>query len=168
MHLNEVAEDLQKVFYEHGFDRLVLVGVDTVTQEFEALLSDPIRQRVIGHLTTNFKQETDPDILERAGQLAEEDERSTEAALVEELISYTDMGGKGVLGLADTIEALIEQRVDTMLLVEGLSENGSRCQNCDYFATQIFGECPVCSSSDVEDLPDVLENAVEYALLNGS
>lgn len=166
--LSEVADLVKDAFYSRGFDRLILVGVETVTKEFEGMLSDPVRQRVIGHLQADFKQENDNGILDRASELADEEERSAETALVETVIGYTDQQGKGVLGVEHTILALIEGQVDILLLVEGLSQPGSSCENCDYFAATEFAQCPVCSSPEVEELADVIGYAVEYAISHGA
>jgi peptide subunit release factor 1 (eRF1) len=119
-------------------------------------------------MTADFKQENDEHILDRARQLAQEDERSAEAALVEQIVSFTGQGGKGVLGVDDTILALIEGRVDTIAVIDGLVQEGSHCHNCDYFAARKFEQCPACSSIDCEDVPDIIEHAIEYALIKGS
>jgi peptide chain release factor subunit 1 len=167
-HLREVADQLKDIYHAQGFDRIVLVGVDEVTNEFAGLLQEPLNGRVIGHLAADFKQEKDDSIMDRARQLAEEDERSSEAALVEQVIGFAAAGGKGVVGLDDTILRLIEKQVDTLVVIEGLSEEGSRCLNCEYFAAKSFTKCPVCSSNECEEIPDVVEHAVEHALANGS
>src|SRR5438105_959672 len=96
-HRKKLAEALEELYNSRPFSRLVLVGVQTVTREFESMLPDPIRRRVIGHLTADFKQEEDPQILERARHLAEEDERSSEGALVDQIINSADAAGQGAV-----------------------------------------------------------------------
>jgi peptide subunit release factor 1 (eRF1) len=58
--------------------------------------------------------------------------------------------------------------VDTLVLSEGLSAEGSSCQNCGIFAAERFDRCPACSSEDVEHVPDVVELVVENALATGA
>jgi peptide chain release factor subunit 1 len=166
--LHEVADQVTSLFYKKDFDRLVLVGVDSATKELEGMLSDPIRQRVIGHLHADFKTENDSQILVRAGELAQEQERSAEVALVGEIVNYADAHGKGVLGLDGTLLALIEGNVDTLVVAEGLTQEGSLCHNCDYFSAHKFSQCPNCGSADCQDLADVVDHAIEYAYLKGS
>ncbi|HUF53084.1 MAG TPA: VLRF1 family aeRF1-type release factor [Dehalococcoidia bacterium] len=166
-HLKEVTEALEKMYYERPFDRLALVGVDTATKEFEAMLPEPIRQRVIGHLTANFKQESDEEIMERVRELREEDERTSEAALVDRVRGLAETDDKGVLGLDETIEALVEGRVDTLVVADGVTGEGSACLDCDYLAVASFEKCPVCTSANVEQV-DVIEAAVETAQRTGS
>ena len=56
--LREMADQVTSLFYKKDFDRLVLVGVDSATKELESMLSDPIRQRVIGHLPADSRPRT--------------------------------------------------------------------------------------------------------------
>jgi peptide chain release factor subunit 1 len=166
--LREMADQVTSLFYKKAFGRLVLVGVDSATKELEGMLSDPVRQRVIGHLPADFKGENDSHILERAGELAQDQERSGEVALVSEIANNAGVHGKGVLGFDDTLLALIEGNVDTLVVADGLTSEGSLCLNCDYFSAQKFSQCPNCSSAQCEDLNDVAEHAIEYAYLKSS
>ena len=151
MLLRDVADKLNDIFYAKGFDRVVLVGVEEVAKEFEALLPDPLRLRVIGHLTADFKQENDERILERARELAREDELSAEVALVAEIANFADAHGKGTLGLDDTFLTLVEGNVDILVVAEGVVTDGSFCHNCGYLSAHKFSQCPICASNDCED-----------------
>lgn len=166
--LREMADQVTNLFYKQAFDRLVLVGIDSATKELEGMLSDPIRQRVIGHLPADFKSENDSHIVERAGELAQDQERSTEVALVREIANYADAHGKGVLGFDGTLLALIEGNVDTLVVADGLTSEGSLCLNCDYFSARKFSQCPNCTSAQCEDLNDAAEHAIEDAYLKSS
>jgi peptide subunit release factor 1 (eRF1) len=146
----------------------VLVGVEQATKEFEPMLADPIGKRVIGRLTADFKQENDDQILERARKLREEDERATEAALVDQIRGYAEAGTKGALGIEDTLRSLVEGRVDTLVVADGTTHEGSACLNCDYFAPYKFTHCPMCGQRHVEQLEDIVEHAIEYAIANSS
>ena len=168
MHLKSVAEKLEGMYQEGPFDRLVIVGAERATKEFEALLPEGLRRRLIGKLTADFKQESDNEILDRARALREEDERATELALVGRIRELADADGRGTLGIDETLQALTEGRVDTLVVAEGATKAGTACLNCDYFAAQRFSQCPACAQSDVEELPDVFEQAIEYAITNGS
>ncbi len=168
MHLKSVAEKLEGMYREQPFDRLVIVGAERAAKEFEALLPEEIRRRLIGKLTANFKQERDSEILDRARALREEDERRLELALVSRITELTDAKGRGTLGIDETLKALTEGRVDTLVVGEGVTKAGTACLNCDFFSADGFSQCPGCAKSEVEDLPDVIEQAIEYAIANGS
>ncbi len=168
MHLREVAARLRDAFYKDGFTRLVVVGVDDATSVFAGLLTEAVRSRLTARLHADFKQENDVAILARAGEAAEADERIQEVALVEQVLGEAGNGGKGVLGTADTVRSLVEGRVDTLLLVEGLNVRGSACRDCDYFAAGEFEQCPVCAARAVDRVADVAELSVDRALETGA
>lgn len=165
--LREVAEETAKLFHGKGFDRLVLVGIETTTKEFEGLLPDPVRKRVIGRLSADFKTESDDSILARAHEVAEQDRLSSEAALVEEAVNYAAAGGRGATGIDNTLAALTAGNVDSLLVAEGMTADGSACLSCDHFSAGKFTRCPICGSTECEDI-DVIDRAVDYAFLNGS
>jgi peptide chain release factor subunit 1 len=167
-HLKEVADALEATYYERPFDRLVLVGVEEATNELESMLNEPLRRRIIGHLSADFKQDTDSEILERARKKREEDERVAEVALIDRIRGLTEAEGKGALGIDETIMALVEGRVDTLVVAEGITQAGTTCLNCNYFAAFKFDLCPACASTDVETLPDAIEYAIEFAITHGS
>lgn len=168
MHLKSVAEKLIGMHDERPFDRLVIVGAEKAAKEFEAALPEKIRRRLIGKLTADFKQEGDSEILDRARALREEDERASELALVDRIRGLAEGKGKGTLGIDETLKALTEGRVDTLVVAEGMTQAGTACLSCDYFAAYRFSRCPSCSARDVEELPDAIEQAIEYAIANGS
>jgi peptide subunit release factor 1 (eRF1) len=166
--LREMADEVGSLFHRQTFDRLVLVGLDSATKELEGLLADPVRQRVIGHLPADFKSENDIHILERATELAQDQERSAEVALVNEIASYADAHGNGALGFDRTLLALIEGNVHTLVVADSVTREGSLCLNCDYFLADKFPRCPNCSSTQCEELNDVGGHAIEVAYLKGS
>ncbi len=168
MHLKSVAEKLEGMYREQPFDRLVIVGAERAAKEFEALLPAEIGRRPTGKLTADLKQASDDELLDRARALREEDERRLELALVSRISELADAKGRGTLGIDETLQALIEGRVDTLVVAEGATKAGTVCLNCDYFAASAFSQCPACSQSDVEELPDAIEQAIEYAIVNGS
>ncbi len=66
-------------------------------------------------------------------------------------------------GLDGVLKALVERRVELLVISEGYSEGGWRCPACSYLAA-IGRTCPLCSS-DMVEVPDVVEDALEEALL---
>src|SRR5439155_20762434 len=70
--------------------------------------------------------------------------------------------GKGVDGLAPVIDALIERRVDTLLVSDGYESPGWRCLACRLVAVK-GRTCPACDGQ-MTKVDDVVEEAVEEAL----
>jgi len=166
-HLKEVAERLEELYYAQPFSRLVLVGVDEAVDDFKGYLSAPVALRLAGSFSVDFKTQNDNAILERAGSLVQDEERSAEMALVQQIGDQAAAGGQGVLGVADTLRALVEQKVQILAVAEGLEQGGSACANCGYLAAQELKSCPVCGGAP-DRVPDVIDHAVERALAEGA
>lgn len=166
-HLKKVADALKDVYYTKPFDRLVLVGVDSAIDELREMLPDPIATRLIGHFGIDFKQHSDDDILQRASELRTDTLRREEVALVQQIADAAGAGGKGLVGLEDTIRAIHDGRVEILARVAGITAQGSACENCEYFSSEPFGKCPVCDGP-AEQLEDIAGFAAEQAFLKGA
>jgi peptide chain release factor subunit 1 len=166
-HLKKVATELKDIYYSKPFDRLVIVGVDSAADELRGMLPGPIAARVIGHFGADFKQHSDEEILQRAGDLRTDALRREEIALVQQIADSAGAGGKGVVGLEDTIRAIHDGRVEVLARVAGITADGSACENCEYFSSEPFETCPVCSGAS-EHLEDVAGYAAEQAFLKGA
>lgn len=166
-HLKKVASELKDIYYAKPFGRLVLVGVDSAVEELRGMLPDPIATRLIGHFGIDFKQHSDDEILQRAGELRTDTLRKEEAALVRQIVDASSSGGKGVVGLEDTIRAIHDGRVEILTRVAGIAAEGSACENCEYFSSETFEKCPVCEGP-AEQLEDVAGFAAEQAFLKGA
>jgi peptide chain release factor subunit 1 len=166
-HLKAVADRLEDLYYSQPFSRLVLVGPQAAAGEFTGLLPDPIRRRVIGDFSVDFKTTSDDAVLNRARQMAEDDERSAEMALVQQIVDSAAAAGKGVVGIDRTLEMVSLGRVHALAVAEGTTKEGSLCPNCGYLSALKAGLCPVCSSP-AQQVPDVIEAAVERAFVDGA
>jgi hypothetical protein len=71
-------------------------------------------------------------------------EQREEEHLVEQVIDATKSGMRGVLGIDPTLGALVEEKVRTLVIADGLAISGSVCTRCDYFSAQKFENCPLC------------------------
>ena len=83
--------------------------------------------------------------------------------MVERVFDATKSGMRGVLGTDSTLGALVEEKVRTLVIADGLAIDGSVCTRCDYFSAQEFESCPLCGAT--AELGDVTDRAVEKAIL---
>ena len=65
---------------------------------------------------------------------------------------------------ARTLGALVERRVDLLLVSDGFETEGWRCRSCRYLGP-LGRRCPVCAKP-MDLVDDVVEEAVEEALAN--
>ncbi|MDO8617176.1 MAG: Vms1/Ankzf1 family peptidyl-tRNA hydrolase [Dehalococcoidia bacterium] len=165
-HLKKVARELDKLYEDKPFNRLVVAGAEAALDELQAHLHKGLVRRLAGRLPADFKQESDSQILERATVLAADAERISEERLVEQIIEEAGAGAKAVVGFEDTIKAVTEDRVQTLVVADGVVKEGAVCPGCHYFASEAFDCCPACGST-AEPVPDIVEYATERMLLRG-
>jgi peptide chain release factor subunit 1 len=161
-HLKHAAEVTFTELRERPVEHVILGGPHEVVVELEGLLHPWIRDRVADRLvipTTASAEEVRQAALAVEAAVA----RRSEAALVERLRDAIGTGG-GVAGLEPTLAALVERRVDVLLVSEGYDAEGWRCRSCRYLGL-LGRRCPVCGRS-MDLVDDVVEEAVEEALAN--
>src|SRR3989304_8330073 len=156
LHLNRLVEQLEDLHHDRPFKQLVIGCGEETVSELLKMLPDNLRDRVIGTFRVDFKHESEADILQRAGALREEDERRSERDLVDQIVGAAEAGGGGVVGIDDTLQAVLGGRVHLLAVAEGIATEGSECLSCGYFAAKEFPACPVCGG-EPEPVPDVVD-----------
>ena len=161
-HLKHAADVTFTELQNHPVDHVILGGPNEIVAELEGLLHPWVRERVADRLTISVG--ASPDEVRQAA-LAVEDAvvRGHEAALVDRLRDAVGTGA-GVAGLQPTLAALVERRVDTLLVSDGYETEGWRCRSCRYLGPK-GRRCPLCNNH-MDLVPDVVEEAVEEALAN--
>jgi hypothetical protein len=160
-HLLHTATAAFELFQESGFDQLLVGAPADIAGPLERTLHPYLRDRIAARL--NVPVGAREDEVRQAAVVAEEEVlRRHEAADVERLRSAAGMGDGAVVGLDAVLAALVERRVDTLLVSDGFETPGWRCQSCDFLATR-GPSCPLCSKR-MEQAEDVVEEAVQEAL----
>ena len=161
-HLKHAAEVTFGELQLRPVDHVILGGPHEVVAELEGLLHPWVRDRVADRLV--IPTTAGPDEVRQAALTVESAvARRSEGALVERLRDAVGTGG-GVAGLEATLGALVERRVEMLLVSDGYATEGWRCRSCRYLGP--FGRrCPICDNN-MDLVADVVEEAVEEALAN--
>jgi peptide chain release factor subunit 1 len=160
-HLRRTADAAFELFQESGFDRLLVGAPGDIAGPLERSLHPYLRERIAARVPVPVGARED-EVREAAVAAEEEVQRRHEAADVERLRSAAGAGNGGVLGLDGVLTALVERRVDTLLVSDGFEAQGWRCPVCAFLAAR-GPSCPVCSAR-MEQADDVVEEAVHEAL----
>jgi peptide subunit release factor 1 (eRF1) len=160
-HLRRAADSAFAVFQDQGFERLVIGTPDDIGPELESLLHPYLRERLVARCAI-APGSTDEEVRRAAVEVEAEVERIKEAEAVAALREAVGGGRRGVAGLDDTLMALVERRVETLLVSAGYDDAGWRCGSCRWIG-RIGRSCPVCST-EMDAVDDVIEEAVEEAL----
>jgi peptide subunit release factor 1 (eRF1) len=160
-HLRTAAQVAFAVWNQHPFTHLAIAAPDHLARQLEADLHPYLRERLCGRLSVPVTA-NHGEVLAAAQKIEAEVERTREARVVERLREAVAAGRKGVGGLADTVEALADHRVSTLVVSQGFSAPGWRCPGCGALAA-MGPRCKRCGSA-MREVEDLVEDAVEEAL----
>jgi len=161
-HLKRAADVAFSVFQQQDYDHLIVGAPDDIANEVERLLHSYLKDRLAARINVPVNA-SDTVICEAALEVETRVEREKQARLVTRLRNAVGSGHGGVAGVAPVLAALVERRVDTLLVSDGYEAPGWRCHSCSYVAVR-GPACPVCPSSTMAKVDDVVEEAVEEAL----
>ena len=102
------------------------------------------------------------EVLDRTMSVIQHSVDERKAELVQSVISAS-FNNKGSLGLANTLNAVQEQRVQTLVISEGFGAPGSVCAHCGYLTLRSTDECPICGG-EAREATDIVEHLVRRAI----
>jgi peptide subunit release factor 1 (eRF1) len=154
--LRDVVHLTQRFYSAGRCDRIILGGTDENRARFMSMLPRDLQSKVIGDMAIDMYA-SPAEVLERSMDIIQRSVAERKAALVRGMITAARKGS-GSLGLADTLVAMQEQRVQTLVISEGYSASGYTCEHCGYLTLRESGECPACGGPTrmVQDVVDLL------------
>jgi peptide chain release factor subunit 1 len=164
--LKEAAE-LTVAFCEaHRPRNLLLAGTDETLAQFRNNLPRVWADRVIGSFPADMGEGAH-EVRDRAFAILERVEAERETALADAVITAAAKGSNGVVRLGDTLSAVHEGRVQTLVVAHGYRAPGYRCLGCGYITDQPLKECPFCGN-EIEEISNAVEAAVAQVLELGA
>ncbi|HSL57787.1 MAG TPA: hypothetical protein VK866_08090 [Acidimicrobiales bacterium] len=160
-HLRHAAKVAFESLRDRGEARLAIAGPAESLTEVESALHPYLRERLVGRLALAVAA-SEADIRDAVLDLEARLEREREAELVARLRDAVGSGRRGVAGLADTLRALNERRVDRLIVSDGFAVNGWRCGECTALAA-VGRRCPVCTA-EMAAVDDVVAEAIHSAM----
>jgi peptide chain release factor subunit 1 len=163
-HLRRVAELIDRSWRRQRFDRLALGGPPEIVPRLEGMLSDEARSCLVeGRVEVDVSSTGVDQVQAALAELVEEDEKRLERDALDRLHAGVGAGGRGAGGAADTVRALNERRVQTLLLAPDFDGRGHRCPVCGLLAVDGDGQCPADGTA-LESVEHLREATVEAAL----
>lgn len=163
--LREAADRAARFFERHRVRRVLLGGTDGNVALFRSLLPKAWQSLIMGTFPISMNA-GHTEVLARALEVGQQAERRREEALAQQVVTAAAKGQNGVIRLADTLEAVREGRVQTLLISEGYRAPGFRCTGCDYLVVEKLAECPFCGKA-FTPIPDAVDLAVRQVLAQG-
>jgi peptide chain release factor subunit 1 len=163
-HLESATDLLFKIFKRRPFDHLV-VGANNeslrpaLTDETHAYLTERIR----GWVDIDERIATPDEVLEAVREVMDAHLAAEEQALFERVAAERSTDGRAAAGLDEVLAALVEQRVETLLVREGAEAAGVKCVTCDWIGPAGRAACPVDATA-LDEVGNIVEPAIQAAL----
>jgi peptide chain release factor subunit 1 len=163
--MREVVEFASNFFAHNNARRILIGGTDDNVALFKSILPKSWQSLVVGNFPISMTASKD-EVLEKALEIGQEAERRREAKLVTTVLNGAAKGRNGVTTLDNTLSALRDGRVQTLLIREGYRAPGYRCLGCGYLTAKRTDSCSFCGNQ-FEDIPDAVELAVHEVMKLG-
>jgi len=160
-HLRDAAAAAFAVYQKRGFEHFTIGCPDALVAELESHLHPYLRDRLAPRIAVEPAAGVE-QIRQAAMEVELAVDRRAEAVEVDRLRSAVATNQRGVNGLSATLAALSDKRVQTLLVSDGYSESGWRCEPCGRLTT-MGRSCPSCEQA-MEPVDDVVEEALDMAL----
>lgn len=163
-HLRNAARAAFDLWQKTGFHHLAVGAPDAIASELERALHPYLQERLAGRVHLGVSA-APGEVQAAAEEIDAAVERAREAQIVAKLRESAASGRKGVAGLADTLVALNEHRVERLVVSDGYAQEGWRCPETG--ALHAVGPNNPVNGVRMQRVPDVVEDAIEVALVQG-
>ena len=160
-HLKPVVECLTQMSRDRPFDRLVLSGPEEVRDELADLLPKDLARRVVATLPDLPANEA--QVLRITLEVEEQVERREENARLDHVLEVAASGGPATAALTETLLALWQRAVHTLLISGDSHDRGAECSNCGRLQSDPNPRCPACNA-EMRPVHDLFERAIERAV----
>ena len=159
-HLVHVADVAFSAYKERGFDRLLVGAPDELVGDLEQKLHPYLRERIVARLHLDVENSSVEDVRAAANAAIEDWRRRVEREALDRLAEGVGRGGRGAAGLAAVLQALNEQRVETLLVGETFRSAGGRDRETGMLYPGDHGP----GDQELERCENILEPAIEKAI----
>lgn len=161
-HLQHVADELFTHYQSAPFSCLLIGATHEMQHEIRDHLHPYLADRVAGCFEIDIEHAPVEEVYKRALPLMQETRTHDTNSLSKKLRAGLERGDHATGGIEDTLDALYQRKVATLLLAEGYHMDGYRCGECGWMGS--YGKnCPIDDTPLIHHA-DLIEDAVEAAV----
>jgi peptide subunit release factor 1 (eRF1) len=165
-HLDRAADLTFKLLQHYPFQWLILGTEVQDEADLKQDLHPYLKDRLIGQI--HVRIDAGPgEIVEQARTVREQAESRYIDDLIGRIQEYAGAGGRGTIGIGNTIQALNEQKIHILLVQTGYTHPGAVCPSCGVVSHDQVERCPACREPATK-VDDVVELMIQRALELGS
>lgn len=162
--MRECAAAANKFFAERPIRRLFLGGTTENIAQFRDMLPKQLQSCLVGSFPMDIDA-GESEVRQRALNLLREVNAEREDKLVERLITLNAQGANAVVGLDDTLQAISEKRVETLIISDGFKAPGYTQDSSGYLVANL-ARSPL-TESELTESADIVETAVAQTVFQG-
>jgi peptide subunit release factor 1 (eRF1) len=162
-HLKNAADELLRRHRRRPFEALFVGAPEELFKDFRERLHPYLKERVAGRIDVDVEHTNVDEVQHAAEPAIESHERKLEQEALDRLEEARGAGGRGAVGLDDTLTALNEQRVEVLLLQDNFDAAGVCCPQCGWLGPSTVDACPADGTATVS-LDDITDRAVRRAI----
>ena len=161
--LKHGAAQMVELFTHSHCAHILLGGQTEEVALFRAFLPKYWQNLIIGEFAIDIDATPD-EIRKKVTDLIEAANREEQIKLVDSVAQAAKKRTpRGALGLDDTLNALEEKRVLTLVFSEDFRADGFQCENCGHLSAVELKACPMCGHALVR-IPHVIDLAIRKAM----
>jgi hypothetical protein len=145
-HYEAVAAALAELVERDGVQRIVLSGEARAVAIFREHLPTPMARRVVGVVAGAAHEPLTAIAARAAEHLAHADEQE-DAVAVDRLLDAAAKGGRAVVGVEPTLEAVNRNAVQRLYLVPAFERPGALCERCATLQAPAARGCRACGGA---------------------
>jgi peptide subunit release factor 1 (eRF1) len=162
--LRDAAAAANAFFSKRPIRRLFLGGTNETVAQFREMLPKQMQSCLAG--TFNIDMEAgEVEVRKRSLAMLTEANNEREKRLVKQLITTEAKAGAATIGLDDTLQAVSEKRVQTLIISDGYHTPGYFHPDSGFVVANLV-RSPM-SESELIDVADVIDTAVVQTMSNG-
>jgi peptide chain release factor subunit 1 len=161
-HLKHVADTVFGFYKREGFGHLIVGGTQEIRTRFYRILHSYLQSLIRGYIAVDVTSNTN-EILAGAKKIEGQVEEQRSKDIARALLETSSPAYITVTGLKNTVRALNEGRVHTLVLVDNKEIGGCLCGDCrgvDVLGTE---ECEYCKKK-MGNVTDVSEHLAVLAV----
>lgn len=163
--MKEAAEMAAKFFEDHHIQRIFIGGSEDNIPLFKAQLPKSWQSLLVDTFSISMNVSSN-DILKKILEIGQLHEEHRQKHLVEKTITTAAKGGNAVLGLNETLLAVNNKQIDTLLITDDFYQPGYSCSKCELLAADFLKNCSICNG-EMQAVPDLIDLAVGSVLQAG-
>src|SRR3954470_23295762 len=166
-HLKNAIDELLRRHKRRPFEALFVGGPEAVYKDFCDRLHPYLRERVAGRIDIDVEHTGVDEVQHAAEETIATYERKLEKEALDRLEEARGTGGRGAIGLEDTLTALNEQRVEVLLLQDNFDAAGVCCPQCGWLGPSGVSACPA-DGTETAGRDDITDLAVRRAIMQSA